>query len=234
MTSLDIILPAYNPLPGWEDIVIGRFQSLVKALPDVKIRLFIVNDGSQRLDENHSAGVIQEVIPDLQWISYKENRGKGYALRQGVKNSTADFIVYTDIDWPYTEESMIGVIQTLTGSADAVIGKRDENYYTHLPPARRRISRLLRSFNAKLLRLKVDDTQAGLKGFRKNIKDIFLSTTIDRYLFDLEFIYLISAKKEMKVVGYPIALRPGITFSKMNRKILFQEARNFLKIWVRS
>ncbi|MBL0009395.1 MAG: glycosyltransferase [Saprospiraceae bacterium] len=227
MTSLDIILPAYNPLPGWEDIVIGRFQSLVKALPDVKIRLFIVNDGSQRLDENHSAGVIQEVIPDLQWISYKENRGKGYALRQGVKNSTADFVVYTDIDWPYTEESMIGVIQTLTGSADAVIGKRDENYYTHLPPARRRISRLLRSFNAKLLRLKVDDTQAGLKGFRKNIKDIFLSTTIDRYLFDLEFIYLISAKKEIKVVGYPIALRPGITFSKMNRKILFQEARNF-------
>ena len=234
MTSLDIILPAYNPLPGWEDIVIGRFQSLVKALPEVKIRLFIVNDGSQRLDENHSAGVIQEVIPDLQWISYKENRGKGYALRQGVKNSTADFIVYTDIDWPYTEESMIGVIQTLTGSADAVIGKRDENYYTHLPRARRRISRLLRSFNAKLLRLKVDDTQAGLKGFRKNIKDIFLSTTIDRYLFDLEFIYLISAKKEIKVVGYPIALRPGITFSKMNRKILFQEARNFLKIWMRS
>lgn len=234
MTSLDIILPAYNPLPGWEDIVIGRFQSLVKALPDVKIRLFIVNDGSQRLDENHSAGVIQEVIPDLQWISYKENRGKGYALRQGVKNSTADFVVYTDIDWPYTEESMIGVIRTLMGSADAVIGKRDENYYTHLPPARRRISRLLRNFNAKLLRLKVDDTQAGLKGFRKNIKDIFLSTTIDRYLFDLEFIYLISAKKEIKVVGYPIALRPGITFSKMNRKILFQEARNFLKIWMRS
>ena len=234
MTSLDIILPAYNPLPGWEDIVIGRFQSLVKALPDVKIRLFIVNDGSQRLDENHSAGVIQEVIPDLQWISYKENRGKGYALRQGVKNSTADFVVYTDIDWPYTEESMIGVIRTLMGSADAVIGKRDENYYTHLPPARRRISRLLRSFNAKLLRLKVDDTQAGLKGFRKNIKDIFLSTTIDRYLFDLEFIYLISAKKEIKVIGYPISLRPGITFSKMNRKILFQEARNFLKIWMRS
>ena len=234
MTSLDIILPSYNQLPGWEEVVIGRFQSLVKALPDVKIRLFIVNDGSQRLDENHSMGLIKEVIPDLQWISYKENRGKGYALRQGVKKSTADFVVYTDIDWPYTEESMIGVIRTLTGTADAVIGKRDDNYYTHLPPARRRISRLLRSFNAKLLRLKVDDTQAGLKGFRKNVKDIFLSTTIDRYLFDLEFIYLISAKKEIKVIGYPISLRPGITFSKMNRKILFQEARNFLKIWLRS
>jgi glycosyltransferase involved in cell wall biosynthesis len=234
MTSLDIILPAYNPLPGWEEVVIGRFQSLVKALPEVKIRLFIVNDGSSRLAENESLRILLHVIPDLQWISYAENRGKGYALRQGVKKSSADYVIYTDIDWPYTEESMIGVVRTLISAGDAVIGKRDENYYTYLPPARRRISRLLRSFNAKLLRLKVDDTQAGLKGFRKNVKDIFLSTTIDRYLFDLEFIYLISAKKEIKVVGCPIALRPGITFSKMNRKILFQEARNFLKIWMRS
>ncbi|MDZ4748994.1 MAG: glycosyltransferase family 2 protein [Saprospiraceae bacterium] len=233
MTSLDIILPAYNPLPGWEEIVIGRFQSLVKALPDVKIRLFIVNDGSLRLDESQSEGLFKEVIPDLQWVSYKVNRGKGYALRQGVAKSTADFIVYTDIDWPYTEESMIGVIRSLIASADAVIGKRNEDYYTYLPPARRRISRLLRNFNAKLLRLRVDDTQAGLKGFRKHIKEIFLSTTIDRYLFDLEFIYLISAKQEINVIGYPIALRPGITFSKMNRKILFQEARNFLKIWMK-
>jgi glycosyltransferase involved in cell wall biosynthesis len=234
MASLDIILPAYNPLPGWEEIVISRFLSLEKALPALKVSLFIVNDGSLRLDESQSQGQLKEVIPDLQWISYTVNRGKGYALRQGVKKSTADFIVYTDIDWPYTEESMLGLIQSLTQSHDAVIGKRDEGYYTHLPPARRRISRLLRNFNAKLLRLKVDDTQAGLKGFRKKVRDVFLSTTIDRYLFDLEFIYLLSGRKDVSITGFPIALRPGITFSKMNRKILFQEARNFLKIWLRS
>ena len=234
MASLDIILPAYNPLPGWEEVVIGRFQSLVKALPALKIRLFVVNDGSQRLDKTRSLALLKQGIPDLQWVSYEQNRGKGYALRQGVAQSTADYIVYTDIDWPYTEDSMLGLIQSLMESNDAVIGKRDEAYYIHLPAARRRISRLLRSFNAKLLKLRVDDTQAGLKGFRKNVKDIFLSTTIDRYLFDLEFIFLLSAKKELKVIGYPIALRPGITFSKMNRSILFQEARNFLKIWLSS
>jgi glycosyltransferase involved in cell wall biosynthesis len=234
MASLDIILPVYNPLPAWEEIVIGRFQSLEKALPGLKIRLFVVNDGSQRLDLNTSLPILQTSIPDLQWISYSENRGKGYALRQGVSQSTADLIVYTDIDWPYSEESMIGLIQNLMGQVDAVIGTRDAAYYNHLPDARKRISKLLRTFNAKLLRLKVADTQAGLKGFRKNVKDVFLSTTIDRYLFDLEFIYLLSGKKEIKVIGFPITLRPGITFSKMNRKILLQEARNFLKIWLSS
>jgi glycosyltransferase involved in cell wall biosynthesis len=232
MTSLDIILPAYNPLPGWEETVIGRFQSLEKALPTFKITLFIVNDGSRTLDVTTSTMILRKAIPDIQWISYKVNQGKGYALREGVKKSTGDYILYTDIDWPYTEDSMITVIDMLAKKSDAVIGIRDEGYYTHLPLSRRRISRLLRKINANFLRLKVDDTQAGLKGFARKVKPIFLSTTINRYLFDLEFIYLLSSgKNDLNVTGIPITLRPGITFSQMNRKILFQEARNFLKIW---
>ncbi len=235
MTSLDIILPAYNPLPGWEETVIGRFQSLEKALPAFKITLFIVNDGSRTLDETTSSTILRNAIPDIQWISYKDNMGKGYALREGVKKSTGDYLLYTDIDWPYTEESMLGVINMLAEQADAVIGIRDEGYYAHLPLSRRRISRLLRKINAGFLRLKVDDTQAGLKGFTKKVKPIFLATTINRYLFDLEFIYLLSSKKnDFNVLGAPITLRPGITFSQMNRNILFQEARNFLTIWMKT
>jgi glycosyltransferase involved in cell wall biosynthesis len=234
MASLDIILPAYNPLPGWEEIVIGRFQSLEKALPDTKIGLIIVNDGSQRLEEKTSVQHISEFIPGLQWITYADNRGKGFALREGVRISAADYILYTDIDWPYTQESMVAVFNALKNENEAVIGVRDEEYYTHLPPARSRISKLLRRINAGLLRLKVADTQAGLKGFSKGVKEIFLSTTINRYLFDLEFIFLLSTRNDLRVIGIPIRLRPGITFSKMNRKVLLQEARNFLKIWWRT
>ena len=233
MASLDIILPAYNPLPGWEAIVISRFQSLVRALPDLKLRLFIVNDGSVKMDVSSSLTLLKKDIPDIEWVSYAQNRGKGFALRKGVEASTADFILYTDIDWPYTEASMIGLIHQLIQTDDAVIGTRDENYYKHLPAGRRRISKWLKSFNGKLLRLKVNDTQAGLKGFRKHVKDVFLSTSIDRYLFDLEFIYLLSQRKDIRITAFPIALREGITFSKMNKRILWQEARNFLKIWVK-
>jgi glycosyltransferase involved in cell wall biosynthesis len=232
MISLDIILPAYNPLPGWEENVIKRFLSLEKAMPEIRFGLYIVNDGSELIDDEASQKMIKSSIPDLKWVSYSKNRGKGYALRQGVMQSDADFVLYTDIDWPYTEESMVGLISKLTNEADAVIGTRDEAYYSYLPPARRRISRLLRKINASLLRLKVDDTQAGLKGFRKKIKEDFLATTIDRYLFDLEFIYLISKNNDLTIVGYPISLRPGISFSKMNRTILMEEAGNFLKIWL--
>lgn len=234
MATFDIILPAYNPLPGWEELVIDRFLSLENQMPDQQFHLIIVNDGSSRIIEDESLQILKRGIPALQWISYTPNKGKGYALRKGVESSNSEHILYTDIDWPYTQESMANLIISLLTSADAVIGVRDEGYYAHLPPSRRQISKWLKRINARFLKLKVHDTQAGLKGFKKKVKPVFLSTTIDRYLFDLEFIYLLSKKEDLKVIGQPIKLREGITFSKMNRKILFHEARNFLKIWLKS
>lgn len=234
LITLDIILPAYNPLPGWESIVINRYLSMRNRLTGITLHLIIVNDGSERIDESGAVKILKESIPDMTWLSYSKNRGKGYALRQGVAASTSDMILYTDIDWPYTEKSMAGLFNILLQDTDAAIGVRDEAYYTQLPKTRARISKLLRMINGKVLQLKVDDTQAGLKGFRKNVKDLFLSTSIDRYLFDLEFIYFLSRNPRLKIVGFPIKLREGIAFSKMNRKILLQEARNFLKIWFKS
>ncbi len=234
MATLDIILPAYNPLPGWEDHVIRRFLSLQEAMPEHQMTLSIVNDGSGQVDMEAARQKIKASLPALKWVSYTENRGKGFALRKGVEGAEADFIIYTDVDFPYVEACMIDLIRQLTAGSDAVIGVRDEGYYAQLPATRRRISRLLRRINARILRLKVNDTQAGLKGFRQSVKPVFLSTTINRYLFDLEFVYLLSQKDHFRVSSIPITLRPGISFSKMNRKILFEEARNFLKIWVRA
>lgn len=232
MASLDIILPVYRPLAGWEETVIQRFSSLQKALAGHSIRLIVVNDGTPGLAEAPAWQHLADRLPDAILTGYAENKGKGFALRHGVRQSTADLIIYTDIDWPYTEESMLRVIEGLAKGADAVIGVRDANYYQHLPVARRVISRLLRRFNGMLLRLKVDDTQAGLKGFRRPVAAVFRETTIDRYLFDLEFVYRLSRLSGIKVQACPIELRPGITFSTMNRKILWQEARNFLQIWL--
>jgi len=233
MATLDIILPIYNPLPGWEEIVIERFLSLENQLAEHQCQLIVVNDGSSKMDEAASVEKLKKNIPDLQWISNGINRGKGYAVRRGVQASNADYIIYTDIDWPYTEQSMLGLFRQLINKADAVIGVREESYYMNLPSARRRIFRFLKKMNARFFKLRVSDTQAGLKGFRKNVKNIFLSTTINRYLFDLEFIHLLSKKNDLVIKPYPVTLRSGITFSKMNRKILLQEGMNFIKVWLK-
>ena len=232
MTTLDIILPAFNPMPGWEEIVVNRFLSLAAQFPMIQCHLIIVNDGSTKINEIQSLEKIKREISNFHWISYSENKGKGYALRKGVEFSSSEVIIYTDIDWPYTEQSMVALIDKLS-TADVVIGVRDKSYYEKLPRSRMIISRVLKFFNTKLLKLIVDDTQAGLKGFKKNSKELFLTTTIDRYLFDLEFIHLLSKSDKFVVKTIPIYLREGITFSKMNRKFLYREARNFFRLWMK-
>jgi glycosyltransferase involved in cell wall biosynthesis len=191
--------------------------------------LIIVNDGSTKeVDSNFSVS-----NPFIRFFSYPENRGKGYALRKGVEAAKGEIIIYTDIDFPYTHESLLKVLEALKAGNDTAIGIRGEEYYTHLPKSRVYISKFLRSLIRFFLRIPTDDTQCGLKGFNQKGKEVFLKTTIDRYLFDLEFVFL-SARENLKIKTVEVELRPEVVLSKMNWKILTQELGNFLKIFTKS
>lgn len=211
--------------------VVARF-SLLEA--EIKAaQLIIVNDGSINLTEPTFTAAFNG-YSNITCITYAENKGKGYALRQGVKAATGELVIYTDIDFPYTHESFLKLYSSLKNKeADVAIGIRGEEYYEHLPKARVRISKLLRWFIKKFLRIPTDDTQCGLKGFNQKGKEVFLQTTINRYLFDLEFIFL-SARKKLTIKTVEVKLRPEIVLSKMNWKILAQEFGNFLKIFAKS
>lgn len=226
---LALILPCFNPPEGWEQVVVKSYQEILQKV-DRPVQLCIVNDGSQ-YDISLAVEILRTKIRLLHYIDNRENRGKGAALRSGIREANAAYYIYTDIDLPYTTDSILEVYQQLLTGHDVVAGIKDKTYYEQTPPVRKFISRVLRWCIRNLLNMSIADTQCGLKGFNEKGKHIFLSTTIDRYLFDLEFIYLSSKKKEdiaMKAVE--VHLRPGIIFRKMNPKILLQEGRNFLKI----
>lgn len=229
--SLSIILPCYNPPQNWENNIISFF---LEAKGQVNIsEVIIVNDGSVSNFISPEFENYFLTYPEFKIVSYLKNKGKGYALREGVKAAKGDLIIYTDIDFPYTLESFKKIYASLSENTDVAIGIRGEEYYTHLPEARVRISKLLRWFIKIFLRIPTDDTQCGLKGFNKKGKEVFLQTTINRYLFDMEFVFL-SARHKLSIKTIPVELRPEIVLSTMNPKILLQELTNFLKIFVRS
>lgn len=230
--KLSIILPCYNPGLGWLNSIQAFFCRIREQLGN--IQLIIVNDGSLMNVSQLDLESTFRKQDDIKFISYSTNQGKGYALREGVKIAEGEMVIYTDIDFPYTHESFLKVYNELiSGKADVVIGVRGEEYYTHLPKARVRISKILRLFIKFFLRIPTDDTQCGLKGFNQRGKEVFLQTSINRYLFDLEFIFL-SARKKLNIYTVDVELRPEVILSKMNWKILTQESGNFLKIFFRS
>ena len=101
MLTLDIVLPCYNPLPNWEKRVIETIPKLRKNFPQLDLKLIIVNDGSA-YTLGDSLDQITEHIPAFEYIDNSENRGKGHAIRKGVKEGTGNYVLFTDVDFPYT------------------------------------------------------------------------------------------------------------------------------------
>lgn len=232
--KLDIILPCYNPLEGWETRILESMKTLEQSLKGVELYLYIVNDGSSKNIDKAAIEKLNSQISNFQFIEYQENRGKGFALRTGVLEARNELCIYTDIDFPYEMDSFLAVYDCLKSGVDVAIGVRDENYYDNVPKVRILISKTLKWMIRNFLSLPVADTQCGLKGFNKKGKAIFLKTTIDRYLFDLEFVFIAAKAKTLALKPVIVELRPGIIFSNMNFKILAQEGRSFFKIFVKS
>ncbi len=214
----------------WEQALADRMSAFEKSVAGLvdEVKLVVVNDGSPLHATNDNFDVLREKISGVQIVSYPENRGKGYALRQGVAHSHADFHLVTDADFPYNIESMKRITETLLHKGGIVAGNRDTGYYAHVPLFRRVISKILRWTLRNVLQQPISDSQCGLKGFDNAGKKIFLETTIDRFLFDLEFLLL--AKNRVEVTPVPVELRAGVTFNKVGLKILATEGKNFLKL----
>lgn len=230
--SIDIIVPCYNPLDNWELDLIDNYQNIIKVLPSLNFNLFLVNDAST-IDLSKKIQYIRQTLGNqFHFLEYKENKGKGYAIRHGVSSSSADAIIYTDIDFPYIKENLISVANDLTNGNDIVIGVRSKKYYESVPKRRVLISKIARLLLKHILHLKVTDTQCGLKGFSKEAKETFIQTKINRFLFDMEFIFKASKNKNLKITPREVTLREGVQFSKMNFAVIINEAWNFLNIYL--
>ena len=226
---IDIILPCYNPQKGWQNELLNFYEA---AKDTYNITYILVNDGSTNGELSDAVPLLQKKIPKFKLITYPENRGKGYALRQGVAASENHFVVYTDVDFPFTNQSMFKVIDEICKNQhDVLAGSRDASYYKNkMSFFRKTLSKSFRFFLEHLLKLKVTDTQCGLKAFNVNGKKEFLNTKINRYLFDFEFIFYCSKNNNLKVSAIPVDLKPNVLFSKMRMKVLLQETLNLFKV----
>lgn len=234
LPNMTILLPCYNPPNGWEKQVVVSMEIIAEALRDRIdiLHLVIVNDGSTSNYTQAQQDYISSRIGHCEFVNYEQNRGKGYALRQGVKQIQTNFTVYTDIDFPYQEDSVIDIATALLNGADVALGHRGREYYSKTPWFRKVVSKTLRWVLKTFLRLPTDDSQCGLKGYDQVGASVFLSTKIDRFLFDLEFIKL-AARKKLKIEKVNVELKPNVVFSKVNTRILLREFGNFLRVLFR-
>lgn len=228
---VSLILPCFHPPANWAQNIVAQYKLLCEHIHD-PIELILVEDGDNSVRES-DLSMLNAAIPAFHFVKYEVNHGKGYAVRKGAELAKGDIIIYTDIDFPYTTDSITNIYQALRNNeCDVAAGVKNEDYYKHVPFSRRVISKNFRRLIKVFLSIPITDTQCGLKGFQKELKLLFLKTTIERYLFDLEFIRN-SYKKGFNVKAIPIEIKPEVSFRIINYRILLPELLNFVKLLFR-
>ena len=232
--DLEIVQPLYNPRDGWAEKYIVRYNELKTLFVGVNLRIVFVNDGSAKNFNEQTIQFLKEKIEHLSIVSYTENKGKGYAVRQGVKQTQAPLVLYTDYDFPYEMPCLYKSYQQLKFGNDVVVGIRNEEYYSHLGYRRKLVSKACNFLNKVFLKIPHTDTQSGLKGFSLKGKELMLKTTITQFLFDTEFVCMAYQNKNIKVATIDVELRDGVKFTRMSFKTILNETINFTSILIRS
>jgi dolichyl-phosphate beta-glucosyltransferase len=192
MKTFDVIIPLYNE-EGSLVNTLGAIRNFSKTYPH--FRFIFVNDGSTDQTLKILKKNIKNPLREFRIVSYRDNRGKGFAIRKGIEFSTSSNIAFIDADLAYPLNHLLSIEKSLETS-DVVIGCRG---LSSINWERINLKRIFigKSFNILLrtiLFLPYKDTQAGLKGFKKNIaKKIFSKQKINGFAFDTEVLYL--AKK---------------------------------------
>jgi len=155
-----------------------------------------VNDGSR----DHTADVVRRfarVHRSIRLISYRDNRGKGHAVRTGMMNARGDFLLLCDADQsiPITESEKLFL--ALEQGTDIAIGSRWLNTALQVkkqPLGRRVASRCFNLLVRTALGLEFADTQCGFKAFSSAAAELICrAQRVDRWAFDAELLFL--AKK---------------------------------------
>lgn len=194
--TLSFVVPMYN-----EEKRIGK---TLKALREFDVpqgvtleKIIFINDGSQ----DKSKVIIQKLKGKLEkklkckvrLISYRYNKGKGYAVRQGMLASDSDYTLFFDADMSTPLTEIKKFVPHMRKGIDFVIGTRKNGKSTvikHQPVYRELLGRGFTLMTQLLLGVFITDFTCGFKALKREAKDeIFPMTQINRWAYDAEIVY---------------------------------------------
>lgn len=175
-----IVIPVYNEVENIESAV-----RAVLELGDVEV--IISNDGS-----TDGTGDIAKELAKLENVLLvsSENRGKGAAIKRGLKLAGGNILGFLDADMSAHPQELLKLFKEIEGGADVAIGSRDlpESIIPVEQPVHRRfLGYVYRTITRQLFKIDIMDFQCGLKVFKKDVwENINVGT--DGFAFDTELV----------------------------------------------
>lgn len=228
--SLSIVIPVFNE----ENRLSKTFAELKEFFKNYSLRdteLIFVDDGSQ----DQTVNLIKQFRAGcpVKLISYAPNRGKGYAVRQGMLAAKNDYVLMLDADMS-TEFSELGnFLPRIEEGIPVIIGSRKKEGAKVARAqswSRRKLGEGYTFLANLILGVWVSDFTCGFKCFSKEAaQKIFSRTAINRWSYDAEALFL-ARKFGFAIREIPVIWRNDDNTRVRLKKDILESLIDLLKI----
>jgi dolichyl-phosphate beta-glucosyltransferase len=199
--------------------------------------IIVVDDGSPD-GTLREARALAPACPDLRVLTFRDNHGKGFAVRQGMLAATQEAVLFTDADLSTPIEDVDRLWPSLDAGCPVVFASR------HLPGSRGLVRQswkrrtMGRVFNAILSLLGVRgirDTQCGFKLFRRETAwRLFEPMRTLGFAFDVE-ILLRAQRLGIRIGEVPVRWTEGVRSHVRPVRDAARMVRDILRMrrWIR-
>lgn len=208
--DLSIVMPTYNKGNIAEE-AIKRVDSVARGA-GVDYEIIVVDDGSM---DNTRSTVINCVNGNshIRVVSYRSNRGKGYAIKAGIQSAAGRNVIFVDGDLDLYPKQIIRYFDALNMGDIVIASKWHPQSRVKIPLVRRLLSRGFNLLVRLLTGLRFRDTQTGLKAARKEaLEKIVSKLSVKRFAFDVEFL-VIANLCGLEVAELPVNVCVGSSFN---------------------
>jgi glycosyltransferase involved in cell wall biosynthesis len=201
--QLSVVVPVYRT----GDSIVTSLDRLIVALSMTELawEIVVVADG----DADAFAHASRRSSPSVHVVGYDQNRGKGFALRYGVRECRGQLVTFVDADMQIAPEEIGRMVALLRlYNADIVVGsKRHPMSEVTYPWTRRVQSLAYQALVRALFRVKVRDTQTGLKVMRREVaRDVIDRAVVKRFAFDLELLTIATHLGHNRIIEAPVRI----------------------------
>lgn len=184
---LGVVIPAYNEEQRIRP-TLERVAEYFAAQP-YTWQVTVVSDGSS----DKTNAIVESFAsehPQFSLLAYHPNRGKGYAVRQGILASAGDMVLFSDADLATPIEETEKLLAHMKEGADVAIGSRplqESRLEKRQPLYREMLGRLFNKAVQLLAIRGIADTQCGFKMFTRDAaQEVFRRCRLDGFSFDFE------------------------------------------------
>ena len=166
MTTLSVVIPAYNEEDGIAEIV----QRVLAVEDDLKkvgvgsLELLVVDDGSR----DNTAKIVLG-INGVRLIQHPINKGYGAALKTGFSQAQGELIGFLDADGTYPPEYFPQLCVAALNGGELVIGSRMSGTESQMPLTRRIGNLFFANLISLLGRQHVSDSASGMRVFKREV-----------------------------------------------------------------